>query len=438
MTHTPRPLLDLTPHLGSPRDASTVSTMAHGLTGSEILKIAGEIRELTARGEQVCNLTVGDFSPAQFPIPEALRDGITRALNEGETNYPPSDGVLSLRQSVQRFYERELHLRFPLESIVIASGARPIIYGTFRAVLDPGETVVYPVPSWNNNHYAYMLGARGVQVATSAENGFMPTPEQLAPHLKEARLLALCSPLNPTGTMMSPEALRAICEQVLAENQRRRTEGRRPLLVMFDQIYWVLASGRVPHVTPVELMPEMAAYTLFVDGISKSLAATGVRVGWGVGPPSIISRMRDVLGHVGAWAPKSEQVAVARYLDDAKASHGFLEKMRRDVGERLELLHAGFSAMRAAGLPVRSIAPEGAIYLSVQFDLVGKGGLRSNDDIRRLLLDRARFAVVPFQAFGLQEDTGWFRLSVGAVSADDIRQALPRVEAALRGALGTR
>ncbi|MCI0572266.1 MAG: aminotransferase class I/II-fold pyridoxal phosphate-dependent enzyme, partial [Myxococcaceae bacterium] len=164
----------------------------------------------------------------------------------------------------------------------------------------------------------------------------------------------------------------------------------------------------------------------------------GVRVGWGIGPPSIISRMRDVLGHVGAWAPKPEQVAVAHYLDHADASHGFLVKMRRDVDERLEALHQGITAMREAGLPVRSIAPQGAIYLSVQFDLVGKGGLKSNDDIRKLLLEKARFAVVPFQAFGLKEDTGWFRLSVGATSVAEIREALPRVETAVREALAGR
>lgn len=433
---SPNQPLDLTPHLGPARDDATVGTMARGLIGSEILKIAAEIRELTARGQTVCNLTVGDFSPREFPIPTGLRDEITRALAEGETNYPPSDGVLTLRHGIQRFYERELKLRVPVESILVAGGARPIIYAIFRAVLDEGDTVVYPVPSWNNNHYTYMAGARGIAVATSVDNGFMPTVEQLAPHMKDARLLALCSPLNPTGTMISPEALRSICELIVEENRRRKAEGRKPVIVMFDQIYWVLAFGRVPHVTPVHLLPEMAAYTVFVDGISKAFAATGVRVGWGVGPPSIISRMRDVLGHVGAWAPKPEQVAVARYLDDAAASHGFLVKMRKDVDERLEALHRGFTAMREAGLPVRSIAPQGAIYLSVQFDLIGKGGLKTNEDIRKLLLEKARFAVVPFQAFGLKEETGWFRLSVGAVSHDELREALPRVEAVLREVLG--
>ncbi len=427
--------LDLTSLLGPRRD-DTVGTMVRGLIGSEILRIAGEIRELVAQGKQVCNLTVGDFSPREFPIPASLGDAIAAALKAGETNYPPSDGVLALRQAVVRFYERALGLKYPLESVLIAGGARPVIYAIFRAVVDAGETVIYPVPSWNNNHYSYMVGAKAVEVVTSPEHGFMPTVEQLAPHLPEARLLCLCSPLNPTGTMISPEALKDIGQRVVEENRKREAQGRKPLIVMYDQIYWTLTFGQTKHVTPLELVPELAPYTVFVDGISKAFAATGVRVGWAVGPPSIISRMKDVLGHVGAWAPKAEQVAVGRFLDDVPAVAGYLETMKRRVDERLVALHQGFTAMKAAGLPVRSIAPQGAIYLSAQFELLGKAGLRTNDDIRKLLLDKAGFALVPFQAFGLRDDTGWFRLSVGAVSMEEIKAALPRVEAVLREVVG--
>jgi aspartate aminotransferase len=427
--------LDLTSLLGPRRD-DTVGTMARGLIGSEILRISAEIRELVAQGKQVCNLTVGDFSPREFSIPTALGDAIASALKAGETNYPPSDGVLALRQAVLRFYERSLGLKYPLESVLIAGGARPVIYAIFRSVVDAGDTVVYPVPSWNNNHYTYMAGAKPVEVVTDPAHGFMPTVEQLAPHLSEARLLCLCSPLNPTGTMISPESLRDIGQRVVEENRAREARGRKPLIVMYDQIYWTLTFGQAKHVTPLELVPELAPYTVFVDGISKAFAATGVRVGWALGPPSIISRMKDVLGHVGAWAPKAEQVAVACFLDDAPAMSGFLETMRRRVDERLVALHQGFAAMREAGLPVRSIAPQGAIYLSARFELIGKAGLRTNDDIRKLLLDKAGFALVPFQAFGLKEDTGWFRLSVGAVSLEEIRVALPRVEAVLREVVG--
>ena len=424
--------LDLNDSLGHPKDTDTVSGMARGLMGSGILKVAGEIRELVAKGQKVCNLTVGDFSPREFPIPAELRDFIAEALRAGETNYPPADGMPELRKAVQRFYERGLGLSYPLDSIVIASGARPIVYGTFRTVVDAGDMVVYPVPSWNNNYYVYMVGAKGAVIPTNPEQGFMPTVEQVRPYLSRARLLCLGSPLNPTGTMFAAEQLKALCEAVVEENAERKHAGRPPVIVMYDQIYWVLTYGAEKHVTPVGLVPEMAPYTVFVDGISKAFAATGLRVGWGVGPPSIISRMKDLIGHTGAWAPRPEQVASARFLENTAAMERYLVEMRRGADSRLETLHQGLMELRSRGLPVSDIAPQGAIYLSVRFDLIGRKGIRSNEDIRKLLLERAGFGVVPFQAFGLQDETGWFRCSVGAVSEAEIRDVLPRVEAALR------
>ncbi len=160
------------------------------------------------------------------------------------------------------------------------------------------------------------------------------------------------------------------------------------------------------HVTPIEVVPEIAPFTVFVDGISKAYAATGLRVGWGVGPPSIISRMRDVIGHVGAWAPKAEQIASAQWLDDAPANEAFVEDMRRRVKDRLQTLYDGLTAMHDRGLPVTAIPPQGAIYLTVRFDLIGRAGINRNEDIRKLLLDKARFAVVPFQSFDLTEEVG--------------------------------
>ena len=151
--------------------------MAGKLKGSEILKIAASIRALVRDGVDICNLTVGDFSPEQFRVPGLLADGIRAALERGETNYPPAIGVRPLREAVQRFYARELGLEYPLESIAIASGARPLIYGVYRTLIDPGDKVVYPVPSWNNNHYCHMLGATKLPITCGVESSFLPTRE---------------------------------------------------------------------------------------------------------------------------------------------------------------------------------------------------------------------------------------------------------------------
>src|SRR5262249_43327675 len=203
-----------------------------------------------------------------------------------------------------------------------------------------------------------------------------------------------------------------IAKLVVEENGRRRKAGARPLWFVFDQVYWMLTFGGVKHVTPIELVPEVAPYTLLLDALSKAACATGMRVGWGLMPPVVRQRMADILGHVGAWAPKAEQVAAAALLDAPEAMRAFQTGMKEKVKERLDALFAGFTALGREGFPVEAIALQGAIYLSVRFDLFGRTvhgrSIATNDDIRTLLLEHAGLAVVPFQAFGLKGDTGWF------------------------------
>src|SRR3984957_4421885 len=157
----------------------SLSDLARGVIGSEILRIAAEIRALKAKGAEICNLTVGDFDPTQFPAPAALLDGMRAALAAGQTNYPPSDGVVALREAVARYYAKHLGLHYPVESVLITGGARPLLYGSYKTVLDPGDAAVYPVPSWNNNHYAYLCGARAIEIPVDADTNFCPTPEHL-------------------------------------------------------------------------------------------------------------------------------------------------------------------------------------------------------------------------------------------------------------------
>lgn len=412
-----------------------VSSMAGGLIGSEILKIAADIRALVSEGAEVCNLTVGDFAPAEFPIPPLLARAIGEALAAGETSYPPSDGVLALRRVVAERSERWCGAPYGVESVLVTGGSRPGIYSTYAALLDPGDTVVYPVPSWNNNHYVHLAGARGVPVQCSPESDFLPTRADLESAVRGARLLALNSPLNPAGTALSAEALGDICDLILEENQRRPA-GERPLYLMYDQVYRALLFDGATHVTPVALRPAMREYTIYVDGISKSCAATGLRVGWTVGPADITARMASLLGHIGAWAPRPEQVATARLLEDEAELDAYQKGMNEAVKYRLDLLFAGIQRLREQGLPVEAIAPTGAIYLSARFALHGARtsegeALETDEAIRRYLLERAGVAVVPFHAFGVQGETGWFRLSVGAVSPAAITATLQRLADAL-------
>ncbi len=420
---------------GTISENGRVSTMAHGLIGSEILKIAADIRALQAGGTSICNLTVGDFSPAEFRIPAFLEDQIKKAYTNGETNYPPSDGILALRKSIIKFYADWLKLEYPLESVLVTAGSRPGITATYMALVDPGDIVVYPVPSWNNNHYCHLVGAQGRSIACGHDSAFLPTAAHLKDAIRGARLLALNSPLNPTGTAYARKELEAICDLVLEENARRKD--RHPLYVMYDQVYWLLTFGSTIHENPVSLRPEMKRYTIFVDGISKPFAATGVRVGWAVGPQDVIARMMSIVGHIGAWAPRAEQVATAALLDSPEIINAYHKDMKSGIQARLDALYDGITAMRKDGFPVDAIAPAGAMYLSVRFALNGNRSatgeqLRTNEEIRAYLLKEARMAVVPFQAFGTSLEDGWFRLSVGAVSLETIKAIFPRLRSALQ------
>lgn len=424
--------MSLAAHLGSDPAAFAARALtrtAREMQGSLILGIAAEVRALAAGGQPICNLTVGDFDPKQFPIPALLRDGVVGALDGAQTNYPPSEGIPELRKAIAGWYKRKLGLDIPADWIVTASGARPVMYATYRLFIEPGDVLLYSVPSWNNGYYGQLTEAVQETITTTAENGFFPTVEQLREPIRRARLFTLNTPLNPTGTAIPPERLAAIAQLIVDENQRRETTGERPLLWMFDQVYWTLTFGAVRHAHPVQLVPECAPYVITVDAISKAFAATGLRVGWAVLPPILAERMKSFLGHVGAWAPKPEQVATVGLLDNDEAMSAFGETFRANLHARLSVLDRGLTR-----IGVHHLVPQGAMYLSVRFDLMGKPGLegkpmQTNEEIRKFLLHKAGVAIVPFQAFDLPDESGWFRMSVGAVSVPALEAALDRLAA---------
>jgi aspartate aminotransferase len=416
--------------------SNLVSQKAEHLIGSEIIKLAGEVNQKIKEGQKIYNLTIGDFNPHLFPIPKVLKQYIIDAYNNNETNYPPADGILELRTSVSNFIKKHQGLEYNVNQYLIAGGGRPLIYAIYQALIDPNDKVIYPVPSWNNNHYCHLSDAQKIELIAIQENGFLPTAQQIQPFINEARLIALCSPLNPTGTMFRKEQLLPICQLVMEENIRRKRSGEKPLYVLYDQIYWMLTMKEVEHTDPVSLIPEMKEYTIFVDGISKALAATGVRVGWSFGPEYVIGKMKSILGHIGAWAPKAEQVAVSNFLNNENAVNLFLNELKEKISIRFKLIYGGFQELKLKGMPVNIIAPEGAIYLTAQFKLIGRkteaGNLISKtEDITSYLLNEAQLAVVPFTAFGVEKGTDWYRISVGTIHENEIPEMMSKLELAL-------
>ncbi len=412
-----------------------VSRMADTLIGSEIIKIGNEVNEMIRKGAKICNLTIGDFDPKHYPIPKDLEDRITAAYSSGYTNYPPANGEFSLREAIVKFLKDLGNLEYSTDELLVAGGSRPLIYATYRTVLDPGDKVVFPVPSWNNNHYCHLVGAEAIMIETSQDNNFMPRASEIAPYLNGATLLSLCSPLNPTGTMFTKKDLEEICDLVIAEN-KSRSAGEKPLYLLYDQVYWTLTFGTHKHHDPINLRPELRDYTIYIDGISKAFAATGVRVGWAFGPQNVIDKMKAILGHVGAWAPKAEQVATAGFLGNQAGIDVFMFPFKNKIKESLDALHEGFQNLKNNNYPFDSIEPMGAIYLTVKVAIKGKKTpegktIENSMDVTSYILSHAQLAMVPFTAFGASSSSDWYRLSVGAADKETILASFDRLKKAV-------
>ncbi len=411
------------------------SKIAQAIQISPIPVFAAQIDKRKKAGERLVNFTVGDFDPAIYPIANELRDEIITAYLEGHTNYPGAAGVEQLRVEISSLLRDKAGVEYDPSAILIASGSRPLILSAYMALVDPGDKVLFPIPSWNNDYYTHLVGATAVLLPTQAKNGFMPTPDVIMPHIKEAALLALCSPLNPTGTVMSAAQTIEICDMVVAEN-KRRGDKQKPLRIMMDQVYWQLTYGERSMMNPIRVCPEIRDYIIFIDGLSKAYAATGVRVGWGFGPDLLIKKMRAIVAHMGAWAPKAEQVATGRYLAQRQVVVDNLDHFRTRLHQSLGKLYDGFIALKAEGYPVDVIAPEASIYLSVRFDLIGAGKadgsrLETPNEVHKFILEQAKTGILPFSYFGSRDHQNWYRLSVGACSLDDIEYALKKLKASL-------
>lgn len=263
----------------------------------------------------------------------------------------------------------------------------------------------------------------------------MPTAEQIRPHIDNASLLCLCSPQNPTGTVFNKENLNEICQMVVEQNlKRRKTEKK--LYILFDAMYGGLARRSFPHVHPVALCPQVKPYVIYVNAISKIFAATGVRVGWCVAPSEVTSKMKNILSHMGAWAPMAEQKAVARVLPETRPLLKYMQQFRKGIMERLIMLYKGIRNMKLEGYPIDVIVPQGGIYLSIKIDVIGRKlhgkTLQTSMDIARSLLEETGIAILPFSAFGADDQLSWFRISVGTCNKKDITPMLNKFQQFMR------
>jgi len=382
---------------------------------SEIIKISMRARELKAEGKPVIILGAGE---PDFDTPDHVKDAAYKAIDAGQTKYTPLDGTPALKQAVCRKLARGNGLKYEPKNISVSAGAKQVLFNAFMATLNPGDEVVIPTPFWTT--YADIIRITGgvpVLVQCPGENGFKIQPEQLEAAITDkTKWLLLNSPSNPTGAAYNADELQGIADVLLQHPN---------VWLMSDDIYEHIVYDDFQFVTPVQVEPKLKERSLIINGVSKSHAMTGWRLGFGAGPVDLIRAMAVVQSQATSCPSSISQAAALEALDGDET---FLEGRRLSFQERRDLVVTGLNEID--GVDCRT--PEGAFYTFSSCEgLIGKstpsGAMISSDsDFCHYILEHANVAIVPGSAFGLSP---YFRISYAAAK-DQLEEAIERIQKA--------
>jgi aspartate aminotransferase len=377
---------------------------------------AERANQLRREGRSIVNLVVGE---PDFDTPLHIRQAAGRAMEAGATRYTSLAGTLELRQAIAAKLARENGLSYEPGEIIATNGAKSAIYSAFAATLEPGDEVVIPAPYWVS-YPDIVLACDGVPVPVSCpeEQGFKLTPAGLdAAITARTRWLILNSPSNPTGATYTVTEYRALAEVL----------GRHPsVLVMTDDIYEHIRfeGGTAPHL--LAAAPELRDRTLAINGVSKTYAMTGWRIGWAAGPRNLVQALDTFLSQAAGNCCSISQAAAAAALN---GDQGFVAESVAVYRKRRDATAAGINAI--AGLSCR--LPEGAFYLFVNCGgLIGRKApdgrrLDTDGDVVMYLLESVGVAVVAGAAYGLSP---YFRLSI-ATSLETLEEGVARIARAV-------
>lgn len=386
---------------------------------SATVAVAQRARELRAQGVDVLSFSVGE---PDFDTPEHIRHAAEEAINAGHTRYTAARGIPELRAAVcEVSAKRRGGVAHDPADVVVSVGAKHTLFNLSLALYDEGDEIIIPAPYWvSYPEQVRIVGAKPVIVDTTAETGFRMTPEALRGAITaKTKALVLCSPSNPTGAAYTAEQLRALAD-VASEHH---------FWIIVDEIYGELVYEGFEQKSILEVAPELRDRIIVVDGVSKTYAMTGWRIGWMLGPAYVAKACDTIQGQATTNpATPAQYAAIAALRGPAEP----VEAMRSAFEERRGIILSGLNAI--PGIDCRT--PEGAFYAFASVKgLLGKKAdgkaLRSDLDVATYLLEAARCAVVPGTAFGAP---GFVRISYAA-SNDMIREGLRRIGEAV-SALG--
>ena len=395
---------------------SRIATRVKRIKPSPSTAAADWANSLRRAGRSIVNLVVGE---PDFDTPAHIRAAATAAMERGATRYTLMAGTVELRQAISAKLERENGLSYGIDEIIATNGAKSAIYNAFAVTLKPGDEVVIPAPYWVS-YPDMVLACEGVPVTVPCpeSNGFIPTPAQLADAITpRTRWLLINSPSNPTGASYTEAEYKALGEVLLAHPH---------VIVMTDDIYEHIRfdGARTPHL--LEVMPELRDRVLIVNGVSKTYAMTGWRIGYAAGPTDIVEAMNTMLSQSSGNCCSVSQAAATEALNGDQsfvAESVAIYRQRRDA-----------VLTRISAIPGLSCTPPtGAFYLYVSCaGLIGKTTpegkkLTEDGDVVTFLLEHAGVAVVAGTAYGLSP---YFRLSI-ATSLNILKDGCARIAAAL-------
>ncbi|MFG6079574.1 pyridoxal phosphate-dependent aminotransferase [Paracoccus litorisediminis] len=379
---------------------------------SPTIAITGRARELAAEGRDIISLSAGE---PDFDTPEHIREAGKAAIDQGYTRYTAVDGIPELKRAICDKFRRENGLDYTPAQITVGTGGKQILYNALMATLNPGDEVIIPAPYWVSYPDMVLLaGGTPVVIEGAMENGYRITPEQLeAAITPKTKWLILNSPSNPTGAGYAETHMRGLTDVLM----------RHPhVWVLTDDIYEHLVFDDFKFVTPAQVEPGLKDRTLTMNGVSKSYAMTGWRIGYGAGPVELIKAMGKLQSQSTSNPTSISQYAALAALEGPQ---DYLETSRAVFQRRRDLVVAGLNACPGITCPV----PEGAFYVYPSIrDLIGKtsaGGTLIADDeaFATALLDETGVAVVFGAAFGLSPH---YRISY-ATSDEVLTDACDRI-----------
>lgn len=381
------------------------------LTPSSTLAITAKAKALKADGHDVIGLGAGE---PDFNTPQHIIDAANRAANEGHTKYTPAGGLTQLKNEIINKLQRDTNLSYTTDEIIVCTGAKHALYTLFQVLLDPGDEVVIPAPYWvSYPEQVKLAGGNPVIAQTSEDHRFKLTPESLEEAItNKTKAVIVNSPSNPTGMIYTADELRAIGDVCLKHG----------IIIVSDEIYDRLVYNGNEFVSIAQLSDELKRQTVIINGVSKTYAMTGWRIGYAAGHADLIKAMSGYVSHSTANPATLSQFAAISALEGPQKP---VEDMRQAFEERLNMAYDQLNGLPGITCP----KPQGAFYLFPNVkEAAQKGGFHDVNDWVAALLEEQKVAIVPGAGFGAPNNV---RLSY-AVSLQQLKEALERIEAFIR------